>query len=471
MLGKVLIANRGECAVRIARTCERIGVHSIAIYGNEDQASLHVQACEEAHQIDPGLLGEPYLNADAIVKTAKLAGAEAIHPGYGLLSENTEFAAAVRGAGVIFIGPSTEALQALGDELASREIAKRAGVRTLPAVALAGTSYETFLEQAGALGFPLAIRRYTYGASSPSKVVNSVAQLEAELVSYRDKPTVAESQRVHVEKYLERHRCIEVEVAADTRGNFIVLAERECSVQLQDRKLVEESPAPALASLFASESKRAMLRDATIGIAQEAGFTNLGTAEFILDLDGQLFFRRFFCRLQVGHQLTELCTGLNLVELQLRLAAGESLPLEVRRAQSSGHAMQARISTVQGDNGLPIGDGKVRELRWPSVGRGKLKFETNLYVGAELNLERNVWLARAATYGATRHEAMLTLDRVLAETAITPVATNIKLLREILASECFRAGQYDVSFADRLLSGTSDLVTVVKKPNEPLQSG
>jgi acetyl-CoA carboxylase biotin carboxylase subunit/3-methylcrotonyl-CoA carboxylase alpha subunit len=434
-----------------------MGIHSVAIYGDEDQASLHVQICEEAHRVDAGLLGEPYLNAEAIVETAKKAGAEAIHPGYGLLSENTAFARAVRAAGLSFVGPSAQALEMLSDELSAREVAKRAGVRTLPAVDFRGRSHEASLREVDLLGYPVAIKRSVYGGSARSQIAHDRQQLEEALAPYLDSGgSLAESYRVYVEKYIERHRCIEVEVAADESGNYIILGERECSVQLHDRKLVEESPAPALTGLFSGELKRATLCDCTIGIAQEAGFTNLGTAEFIVDADGQLFFRRFYARLQVGHQLTELCTGLNLVELQLRLASGELLPLEVRRAQSSGHAMQARISTVSSDCGEPIGDGKVRELRWPSVGRGKLKFETNLYVGAELNIERNPWLARAATYGATRHEAMLTLDRVLAETAIAPLATNVTLLREVLASECFRAGQYDVTFAEQLVTSAPE---------------
>jgi 3-methylcrotonyl-CoA carboxylase alpha subunit len=466
MFNKVLIANRGECAVRIAKTCERMGIHSVAIYGDEDQASLHVQICEEAHRVDFGLLGEPYLNSEAILETAKKSGAEAIHPGYGLLSENTAFARAVRAAGLIFVGPSAETLEMLGDELSAREVAKRAGVRSLPGVDFRGRSYEESLREADLLGYPVAIKRSVYGGSARSHVAYDHSQLEEALAPYLDSSgSLPESYRIYVEKHIERHRCIEVEVAADGVGSYIVLGERECSIQLHDKKLVEESPAPALTGLFSGDLKRATLSDCTIAIAQEAGFTNLGTAEFIVDPDGQLFFRRFYARLQVGHQLTELCTGLNLVELQLRLASGEPLPLEVRRAQSSGHAMQARISTVSTDCGAPIGAGKVRELRWPSVGRGKLKFETNLYVGAELNLERNPWLARAATYGATRHEAMLTLDRVLAETAIAPLATNVSLLREILASECFRAGQYDVAFAERLVSSLPEPSPTAKKSN------
>jgi 3-methylcrotonyl-CoA carboxylase alpha subunit len=412
MLNKVLIANRGECAVRIAKTCERMGIHSIAIYGERDQASLHVQVCEEAHRIDPGLAGEPYFNGEAILQTAKSTGAEAVHPGYGLLSESPSFVRAVRGAGLIFVGPSAEALEMLSDELSAREVAKRAGVRPLPAIDFKGASYQQLLRDADLIGYPIAVKRAASGGGGKGQIVNNRAQLERALAPFLDShQALLETYRVYVEKHIERHRRVEVEVIADERGEYIALGERECSVQLHDRKLVEESPAPALTGLFVGDLKRSILWDSAIRIAQEAGFTNLGSAEFLVDADGRLFFRRFIPRLQVGHQLTELCTGLNLVELQLLLASGEPLPPEVRRAQSSGHAMQARISTLGTDDGVPIGYGKVKELRWPSVGRGKLKFETNLYVGAELDYERNPWLARAATYGSTRHEAMLTLDR------------------------------------------------------------
>lgn len=437
-----------------------MGIHTVAVYSGSDQSSIHVQLCEEMYPLPESPFQDSYLNGEAVIQAAKDSGADAIHPGYGLLSENSAFAAAVRDAGLIFVGPNPETLDKLNNEVSAREIARLAGVRTLDTIDVQALGAGAALRDAEFLGYPLVARKTWFGAELYSQIIDNRERLKEFLDDENDGGnTDSSGNRIHLEQFVDRPRCLEVQIAADAKGEILALSERECSIQLHGKTLIEESPAPAITRLSQSEHKRAVLGESAIAIAQEADYQNIGTAEFVIDADSRLFFRRFFPRLQVGHQVTELCTGINLVELQIRVAAGERLPIEVRRSQSSGHAMQARISTLGPANGDSIGEGRVRELRWPSVGRGKLRFETNLYVGEELSALRNPWLARAATYSATRHEAMLTLDRVLAETSIAPITTNVSILRKIIASESFRSGQYDSSFAEKLLSGALEPAT------------
>ncbi|MDD9932273.1 MAG: ATP-grasp domain-containing protein [Myxococcales bacterium] len=453
MFGKLLIANRGEVAVRIARTCERMGIATVAVHSEVEGEALHVQACDEAVAIGPAAVRESYLNAEAIIEAARARGAEAIHPGYGMLSENHSFARAVADAGLVFVGPPPEALERFGDKLRARQVASQAGVRAIPGTETAVDSLEQARDQAEDIGYPLLVKASAGGGGIGMQRVDDEDDLEAALERARERAESAFGDgRVYLEHCIDQPRHVEVQVLADANGECVALGERECSVQRRHQKILEESPAPALEALHNGELKRRILWDSAIRIAKEGGYVNAGTAEFLMDVRGRFYFMEFNPRLQVEHAVTELCTGLDIVELQLQIAAGEALPNEARTVAPAGHAIEARVYAEDPHKGFIPKPGKIETMRWPTVAPGALRVETGAAAGSEVTSHYDPLVAKFITYHPTRHQALLTLDRVLAETTIAPLTTNLTFLRQILADESFRAGQYDTDFTARLLA-------------------
>jgi acetyl-CoA carboxylase biotin carboxylase subunit/3-methylcrotonyl-CoA carboxylase alpha subunit len=451
MFEKVLIANRGAIAIRIARTCERLGIGSVAIYSEAEEESLHKQTCDEAVCVGPAPVQESYLNQSAIIEAAKATGAQAIHPGYGLLSENPAFARAVEAAGLAFIGPSADVLELFGDKVRSKALALQAGVRVTPGSEEALSDLAQAAFEAERVGYPMLVKAAGGGGGIGMQLVHEPEGLAGALASCADRARVAfGDDRLYIERYIESPRHIEVQVIGDRHGQLVALGERECSIQRHHQKLIEESPAPLLQFGRNAEDRRLGLFEAAVRIAQEAGFYGAGTAEFIVDAQGRAYFMEWNPRLQVEHAVTEMCTGLDLVELQLRIASGEALPNSVLRAEPRGHAIEARIYAEDATKDFAPRPGEVKTLRWPTLAPGSLRIESAIAVGSKVTGHYDMLVAKIITFGATRHQAILTLDRVLAETEIEPLATNLVFLRQVLANEAFRAGQYDTDFVVRL---------------------
>lgn len=453
MFEKILIANRGEIAARIARTCERLGIATVAVHSDVEQDSVHVQVCDEAVCVGAARVSESYLNQEAILEAAKKTGAQAIHPGYGLLSENPSFVRAVEAAGLTFIGPSADHIDLFGDKVRSRALAVQAGVRVTPGSDALITDAAEARAEAERLGYPVLVKAAAGGGGIGMQIVEEDEAMAAAVETCRNRARSAfGDERIYLERYLERPRHIEVQVAADKHGNYVALGERECSVQRRHQKVIEESPAPALLFHSRGEEKRMALFDAALRIAREVGYHSVGTAEFIMDTAGGFYFLEWNPRLQVEHAVTEMCTGLDLVEVQLRVAAGEELPNHVLRAEPRGHAIEARIYAEEPDKGFLPRPGEVRTLRWPPLPAGSLRIETGIAPGSKVTPHYDPLVAKVITFGATRQKAMLTLDRVLAEAEIEPLVTNIAFLRRVLAHDSFRAGEYDTGFTERLMA-------------------
>ncbi|HEY2733919.1 MAG TPA: biotin carboxylase N-terminal domain-containing protein [Polyangiales bacterium] len=462
MFDKVLIANRGAIAVRIARTCERLGIATVAIYSEVEQESLHRTTCDESVCVGGARVQDSYLNQEAILAAAKSTGAQAIHPGYGLLSENANFVRAIEAAGLVFIGPSADAIELFGDKVRAKALARQAGVRVTPGSDEAINDLGVAAVEADRIGYPVLVKAAGGGGGIGMQVVNDPEELAKALEVCAGRARAAfGDDRVYIERYIDRPRHVEVQVIGDRHGQLVALGERECSIQRRHQKIIEESPAPALVFSRKTEERRMALFDSALRIGLEAGYYNAGTAEFILDSDGNAYFMEWNPRLQVEHAVTEMCTGLDLVELQLKVAAGEALPPEALRAEPRGHAMEARIYAEDAQKGFIPKPGEVKTLRWPPLAPGALRIETGIAPGSTVTHHYDPMVAKIITFGATRHQAILTLDRVLAETEIEPLVTNVGFLREVLAHESFRAGQYDTDFVRRLL------IEKEERANEP----
>lgn len=452
MFQKILIANRAAIAARIARTCKRMGIATVAVYSDADEGSVHVQACDEAVRIGPPSVRESYLNIEAILAAAKATGADAIHPGYGLLSEKPAFARAVREAGLVFIGPTPESIEAVGDKMRARAEALAAEVRIVPGTMVeSAADPERAKAEAQEIGYPILCKAVGGGGGIGMMLVHDEGELEKALRTCSDRAKQAfGDERVYLEKYIEQPRHVEVQILGDATGEVVALGERDCSVQRRHQKIIEESPAPALANLVMGDSIREAMFEAAMRVAKQVKYVNAGTVEFILDADGIFYFLEVNARIQVEHAVTEMCTGLDLVEMQIRIAAGEGIPDEVLRNVPAGHAIEARIYAENPAKGFLPAPGNVDELRFPTMPAGKVRIETGIAVGSKVTPYYDPMVAKIIAHGTTRHQALLLLDRVLAEMHIAPLTTNIQFLRKVLGHDSFRAGQYDVTFAEEL---------------------
>jgi acetyl/propionyl-CoA carboxylase alpha subunit len=457
---KVLVANRGEIARRVMRTCKRLGIKTVAVYSEADAEAPHVSDADEAILIGPASPKESYLNVDAILGAIEKSGANAVHPGYGFLSEKSSFARAVAAKGVTFIGPSPDVLDAFGDKMKARHVALAAGTDPVP-----GTDAPIAIDTpegldhakkvAGKVGYPVVVKAVGGGGGIGMQVVKDEALLERALKSCADRGKASFSDaRVYLERYVSEPRHIEVQVFCDTHGNAYALGERECSLQRRHQKIVEESPSPA--AFFqgeAGEARRKKLLDAALRVVKSVGYVGAGTCEFIADADGNLFFLEVNARLQVEHPVTEMVTGLDLVELQLRVAAGEALP-DLSGVRARGHAIEARIYAEDPSKGFIPKPGPIDELVWAG-GAGeaqteKLRIESGVRAGNKVTPFYDPMVAKVVAWGATRDDALDELDRALATTTLSPCVTNKDFLRKALASTEIRTGRYDTSFADIL---------------------
>jgi acetyl-CoA carboxylase biotin carboxylase subunit/3-methylcrotonyl-CoA carboxylase alpha subunit len=457
---KVLIANRGEIARRVIRTCKRLGIKTVAVYSEADAEAPHVTDADEAIAIGPASPKESYLNVEAILAAIEKSGADAVHPGYGFLSEKSSFARAVAAKGITFIGPSPDVLDAFGDKMKARHVALAAGTEPVPGtdapIAIdTPEGLEHAKKIAGEVGYPVVVKAVGGGGGIGMQVVKDEALLERALKSCADRGKASFSDaRVYLERYVSEPRHIEVQVFCDTHGNAYALGERECSLQRRHQKIVEESPSPAAFFMGeAGEARRRKLFDAALRVVKSVGYVGAGTCEFIADADGNLFFLEVNARLQVEHPVTEMVTGLDLVELQLRVAAGEALP-DLSGVRPRGHAIEARIYAEDPSKGFIPKPGPIDELVWAGgageVQTDKLRIESGVRAGNKVTPFYDPMVAKVVAWGATRDDALDELDRALATTTLAPCVTNKDFVRKALASGELRTGRYDTSFAEIL---------------------
>jgi acetyl-CoA carboxylase biotin carboxylase subunit/3-methylcrotonyl-CoA carboxylase alpha subunit len=460
MFEKVLIANRGEIARRVIRTCKRLGIKTVAVYSEADKEAPHVADADEAVLVGPPAPRDSYLNVDAILGAIAKTGARAVHPGYGFLSEKSGFARAVAAAGVTFIGPPPDVLDAFGDKMKARHVALSAGTSPVPGtdepIAIdTDAGIQRARETAQRVGFPVVVKAVGGGGGIGMQVVQDEGGIERALKSCSDRGKSAFADaRVYLERYVKEPRHIEVQVFCDTHGNAYALGERECSVQRRHQKIVEESPSAA--PFFAGEAgqgRRRALHEAALRVVKKVGYVGAGTCEFIADADGNLFFLEVNARLQVEHPVTEMVTGLDLVELQLRVAAGDKLP-DLSRVTPNGHAIEARVYAEDPSKGFIPKPGAIDELSWAG-GAGEaqtraLRVESGVRAGNKVTPFYDPMIAKIVAWGETRELAIAELDRALSQTKIAPCVTNVDFLRKVLASEEFRAARYDTKFAEVL---------------------
>jgi acetyl-CoA/propionyl-CoA carboxylase biotin carboxyl carrier protein len=447
----VLVANRGEIAVRIIRTLRKLGLRSVAVYSDADAGARHVTEADEAVRLGLAAAAESYLNIGRVLDAAALTGAQAIHPGYGFLSENAAFAQAAADAGIVFIGPPPSAIAGMGDKIRAKETVSAAGVPVVPGAGRAGMSDEELIQALNGSVLPLLIKPSAGGGGKGMVLVRSRAELPEALASARRTARSAfGDDTLLVERFIEQPRHIEIQVLADTHGNIVHLGERECSLQRRHQKVIEEAPSPLL-----SPEQRDAMGAAAVSAARSVGYVSAGTVEFIVSGRdaGDFFFMEMNTRLQVEHPVTELVTGLDLVEWQLRVAAGEPLGFTQDQVRLDGHAMEARVYAEDPGRGfLPTG-GTVLALRSPDaplVPGGTVRVDSALAAGTVVGSDYDPMLAKVITHGPDRATALRRLDAALAGTAVLGVTTNVAYLRALLADPDVVAGRLDTGLAERI---------------------
>ena len=442
MFSKILIANRGEIACRVIRTARRLGVATVAVYSEADRAALHVALADEARPIGPAPARQSYLDIAAIIAAARASGAQAVHPGYGFLSENAEFADACASAGIVFIGPPAAAIRAMGSKAAAKALMGEHGVRLAPGYHGADQDPGRLAEEAERIGFPVLIKASAGGGGRGMRIVTGGAGFAAALAgAKRESAAAFGDDRVLIEKYLTSPRHIEIQVFADSHGNAVYLGERDCSIQRRHQKVVEEAPAPGL-----DDARRRAMGEAALAAARAVGYVGAGTVEFIAEADA-FYFIEMNTRLQVEHPVTEAVTGLDLVEWQLRVAAGEKLPLRQKDIAIGGHAIEARLYAEDPDRGFLPQTGTLHGLKFPPPEIARV--DAGVRQGDQVTPYYDPMLAKIVVWGEDRRAALARLRRALCETAVLGVSTNLGFLARVAASPAFAAGEVDTGFIER----------------------
>ncbi|MFL6299232.1 MAG: acetyl-CoA carboxylase biotin carboxylase subunit [Terriglobales bacterium] len=448
MLKKILVANRGEIAVRVMRACREMGIATVAVYSDVDRAALHVRRADEAYHIGPAAASESYLSIPKIIETAKRCGADAIHPGYGFLSERAAFARACRERGVVFIGPTPESMELMGSKTRARQAMQQAGIPFVPGSAGGLATAEEALKVAASIGYPVMIKAAAGGGGKGMRLVHAAQELKSGFESASSEALRAFGDgEVYIEKFIENPRHIEIQILADQHGNCVHLGERECSVQRRHQKVVEESPSPLV-----DEAMRQSMGEVAVRVGKAAGYVNAGTVEFLADNQKNFFFLEMNTRLQVEHPVTELVYGLDLVQLQIRIAAGEKLPLKQGDVRPRGHAIECRVYAEDPENNFFPSPGKITRLMVPS-GPG-IRDDSGVYQGWTVPLDYDPMLSKLIAFGPTREQARTRLLRALDEYFVGGIRTNLALFRRILRDEKFVSGDLNTGFLDRMLSSS-----------------
>ena len=444
MFGSLLIANRGEIARRVIRTCRRLGIRTIAVYSEADTNALHVRDADQAVAIGPAPAADSYMNSDAVIAAAKAAGAEALHPGYGFLSENAEFAEACAATGIDFVGPPADAIRAMGSKSAAKALMETVGVKMLPGHHGAAQDAKTLRSAANKIGYPVLIKPSAGGGGRGMRLVEEAGAFKNALAAARrEAKSTFGDDRVLIEKFLDRPRHVEVQVFADGHGNCIHLFERDCSVQRRHQKIIEEAPAPGL-----SDKLRSAMGAAAVEAARSVNYQGAGTVEFLLDAENEFYFMEMNTRLQVEHPVTEMITGLDLVEWQLRVAAGEALPLAQDEIRIDGHAIEVRIYAEDPSQDFRPAPGRISHLRLPAENR-HLRIDSGVTAGDTVSAHYDPMIAKLITWDRDRPSALARLRDALGETQIAGPVVNVPFLLAVARHADFAAGAIDTGFVER----------------------
>ncbi|PXX38677.1 acetyl/propionyl/methylcrotonyl-CoA carboxylase subunit alpha [Undibacterium pigrum] len=454
MFTKILIANRGEIACRVAATARRMGIKTVAVYSEADANAKHVAVCDEAVLIGPAAAKESYLRADKIIEVALATGAQAIHPGYGFLSENSEFAEACAKNGIAFIGPPASAIEAMGSKSAAKSLMEKANVPLVPGYHGDNQDADFLHTEADRIGYPVLLKASAGGGGKGMRVIEKSADFKDALASCkREAINSFGDDKVLAEKYLQRPRHIEIQVFADTHGNCVYLFERDCSVQRRHQKVLEEAPAPGMTA-----ERRAAMGDAAVAAAKAVGYVGAGTVEFIANQDGSFYFMEMNTRLQVEHPVTEMITGTDLVEWQLRVAAGEKLPLQQSELQIHGHAIEARVYAENPEKGFLPSIGTLRHARTPVAVNFELggatdpaafRIDSGVREGDTISPFYDPMIAKMIVWGKDRKEALARMAQALAQYQIVGLSSNIAFLSRLVTSTAFSGADLDTGLIER----------------------
>ena len=443
MLKKILVANRGEIALRIIRACQELGINSVAVYSEADEEALHVRHADEAVNIGPPPAGKSYLDVEAILEAARETGADAVHPGYGFLAENAGFAAACRDAGLVFVGPASEAIEKMGNKSAARRLAEEADVPVVPGSEEAASA-DAAVETAGEIGYPVMVKAAAGGGGRGIRVAENEEELrESVRVAKREAESAFGDGSIYLEKFLAGPRHVEVQVMADHEGNVIHLYERECSMQRRRQKVLEEAPSPGI-----SDGTREKICEAAVRLARASGYANAGTVEFLVDGD-DFYFIEMNTRIQVEHPVTEMLTGVDLVKEQILVASGEPLGLEQEDVPFVGHAIEFRINAEDPDQDFMPSPGEITSLEVP--GGPGVRIDSAIYQGYKIPPFYDSLVGKLIVWGLDREEAIHRSGRALREYRLEGIKTTIPLHLRLLEEDAFRSGEYHTGYLEELL--------------------
>lgn len=445
MFKKILIANRGEIAVRIIRACREMGIETVAVYSQTDKDALHTEMADEAICIGPARARDSYLNMQNIISATVLSGAEAIHPGFGFLSENSEFAQMCKECNITFIGPDPESMDKMGNKSKAREIMMEANVPVVPGSSGAVETIEEGLELSEKIGYPVLVKASAGGGGRGIRIVKSPEEFSKAFETAKSEAKSAfGDDTMYVEKFVENPRHIEFQILADNYGNTIYLGERDCSIQRRNQKVLEEAPSPVM-----SEALRKEMGEVAVKAAKAVNYKNAGTIEFLFDKHGKYYFMEMNTRIQVEHPITEMVTGLDLIKEQIRIAAGERLQISQEDVKINGHAIECRINAENPEQGFRPSPGKIQRMHIPG-GLG-VRLDSAAYQGYVIPPTYDSMIGKLIVHGKTREEAINRMKRALGEFVIDGIDTNIEFQFEILSNEVFASGNFDTGFIANVL--------------------
>ena len=440
MIRKVLVANRGEIAVRIIRACREMGIETVAVYSEADREALHAKLADEAVCIGPAALGDSYLSMEKIISATIISGADAIHPGFGLLSENSKFAELCEKCGIIFIGPASDVIAKLGNKQEARNTMEAAGVPVIPGTKEAVYDPKKGAEEAGRIGYPVMIKAALGGGGKGMRVAENADEFEQNFrLAQAEAKQAFGDDSMYIEHFITHPRHIEFQILADSFGNVIHLGERDCSIQRNHQKMIEEAPSPAL-----SEEQRREMGETAVRAAKAAGYVNAGTIEFLLEKNGNYYFMEMNTRIQVEHPVTEWITGIDLIKEQIRIASGKKLGITQEQVQIRGHAIEVRINAEKPEENFRPCPGTVTGLHLPG-GKG-IRIDSAIYSGYTIPPYYDSMIAKISVWARTRSEAIRKMESALGEVIIEGVDTNVNYQYGILEDEDFRKGNVDIEF-------------------------